>query len=310
MNISTQNHFDIAGKAVLKYLYMKFGFALWMITRVEGNDWIVLQSEDHGYQVQPGKVFPWADSFCARMVADKGPNIVSEIQDTSPYADAPIRESIHIEAYMGVPIRREDGLLFGTLCGIDPHQQPSALRDELPLLDLLSELLSQIVQLELKGETSARRAEQLEVEALTDSLTGLYNRRGWNKLLADEERRCAQLGHPAAVFVVDLDGLKYINDTAGHIAGDKLIIHAAQVLRLVVRPLDVVARLGGDEFGILCVGCDDASGEKMRQRLCNELSKAQIKASIGMSLRDPAQGIEIAWQHADNEMYINKKNHK
>src|SRR5690606_39291468 len=73
--------FEEAGQTVLKYLHTRFGFNLWMITRTEGDDWIVLQSEDNGYGIKPGQVFRWADSFCSQMVQGKAPRI-------APYSPA------------------------------------------------------------------------------------------------------------------------------------------------------------------------------------------------------------------------------
>lgn len=64
MNGAFQN-FESASAAVLGFLRQRLGFGLWMVTRTEGDDWIVLQSEDHGYNVKAGKVFKWADSFCS-----------------------------------------------------------------------------------------------------------------------------------------------------------------------------------------------------------------------------------------------------
>ena len=60
--------FETATRSVLKYLHKKYGFSLWMMTRTEGDDWIILQAEDHGYDVKEGSVFNWADSFCSKMV--------------------------------------------------------------------------------------------------------------------------------------------------------------------------------------------------------------------------------------------------
>ena len=73
--------FEEAGQIVLKFLYQRFGFNLWMITRAEGDDWIVLQSEDNGYNVKPGQVFRWADSFCSHMVKGKAPTIAPRSED-------------------------------------------------------------------------------------------------------------------------------------------------------------------------------------------------------------------------------------
>ena len=75
MNDLIFNDFEAAGQRVLAFLHQRFGFGLWMVTRTEGEDWIVLQSEDHGYGVKPGTVFRWADSFCSEMVKGNGPRI-------------------------------------------------------------------------------------------------------------------------------------------------------------------------------------------------------------------------------------------
>ena len=119
-SIAFKNFHD-AGQAVLHFLRQKFGFDLWMITRVEGNDWIVLQAEDHGYDVKPGRVFNWADSFCSHMVQGHAPRIAPRSEDVPLYASAPIAQQVNIKAYIGQPLVKEDGSLFGTLCAIDPE---------------------------------------------------------------------------------------------------------------------------------------------------------------------------------------------
>ena len=67
--------FDAAAHSVLEFLYHRLSFDLWMVTRTEGDDWIVLQALDHGYGVKEGSVFRWADSFCSQMVLGLGPCI-------------------------------------------------------------------------------------------------------------------------------------------------------------------------------------------------------------------------------------------
>ena len=67
--------FETATRAALSLLHQRLGFDLWMMTRTDGNDWIVLQVEDHGYKVSEGSVFRWADSFCSQMVIGRGPRI-------------------------------------------------------------------------------------------------------------------------------------------------------------------------------------------------------------------------------------------
>ena len=299
--------FESAGRAVLAFLHKRLGFDLWMVTRTEGDNWIVLQSEDHGYGVAPGTVFRWADSFCSEMVKGNGPRIAPRSDCVPAYAGAPIGRQVQIKAYVGMPLVHSDGTLFGTLCAIHPSAQPESIAGELKLVELIGGLLSAILQAELKSAEDARRAERLQAEALTDTLTNLYNRRGWDRLLETEEARCKRYGHPASVLAVDLDGLKLVNDTQGHAAGDELILRAANALRKAARSVDVVARLGGDEFGILSAECDGAGCEVLLGRVKQGLAAAGVKASIGIAVRDPAKGLKRAWETADQHMYKEKR---
>lgn len=307
MNLSFYESFESAGKAVLRFLHECLGFALWMITRTEGDDWIVLQSEDHGYQVQPGQVFKWADSFCSHMVQGLAPQIAPYSDDIELYAAAPIGRQVPIKAYIGCPLVKEDGSLFGTLCAIDPSPQSEALYQEQGLIELLGNLLSVILQKELREEKSARQLERIQAEALTDGLTGLYNRRGWDRLVEAEEERSRRHGHPCAVYIIDLDNLKEVNDQCGHAAGDELIRQAAQVLQETIRGDDRLARLGGDEFAILSVEMNKQNAELLFERITQALAQANVEASIGYALRHPSTGLNEAIIQADQQMYFHKR---
>ncbi len=278
-----------------------------MVTRTQGDDWIVLQSEDHGYGVVPGTVFRWADSFCSEMVMGHGPRIAPDSDAVPAYASAPIGRQVPIKAYIGVPLTAADGALFGTLCAIDPLRQPDTLVKEQELIELLASLLSGILSAELKLSDEVQRSERLAVEALVDPTTKLSNRRAWDELLAKEEERCRRYGHSAVVFVVDLDSLKRVNDTAGHAAGDALITAAAEGLQQVARDADVVARLGGDEFGVIAVECDAAGAAVLLARLRQAFAERGVKASMGMSMRKPSLGLMAAWEEADKCMYLEKR---
>jgi diguanylate cyclase (GGDEF)-like protein len=283
------------------------GFGLWMVTRTEGEDWIVLQTEDHSYGVAEGTVFRWTDSFCSRMVEGRGPRVAPDSDSVPAYAAAPIGRQVKIGAYVGVPLLRGDGGLFGTLCAIDPLPQPEAITKEQELIELLAALLSTILQAELNAVEEGRRAERAEDEALTDVLTKLYNRRGWDRLLAAEEERCRRYGHRACIVVADLDDLKRINDSLGHAAGDAIIARVGALLREASRSQDVVARLGGDEFGILGVECDRRGAEALLTRTRTAFENAGIEVSLGLALRESVGGLTAAWSQADQSMYADKK---
>ncbi len=145
---------------MLAYLHERFGFKLWMMTRTEGEDWIVLHTEDHGYGVQEGTVFRWADSFCSRMVEGLGPKIAPSADKVPVYVEAPIGQQVPIGAYIGVPLAKPDGTLFGTLCAIDPEEQPEDIVDHLPLIELLAQSLATILTSDLNAVEQTRLAEQ------------------------------------------------------------------------------------------------------------------------------------------------------
>jgi diguanylate cyclase (GGDEF)-like protein len=299
--------FETASRGVLSLLHARLGFNLWMVTRTDKNDWIVLQSEDHGYGVTEGTVFRWADSFCSRMVLGRGPRIAPSSQEIPDYAQAPIGKQVSIAAYVGVPLTREDGSLFGTLCAIHPASQPSALTAELPLVELLGRLLSGTLVNDLRLAEQARQIERLQVQAMTDGLTGLTNRRAWDMLLEAEEARCRRYGHGACVLSIDLDGLKTVNDNEGHAKGDELIRCAAQAIRRAVREPDAVARIGGDEFAVLGVECDESGSAALLERIDTALRAAGVRASLGLAVRDRKLGLLRASEMADQAMYELKR---
>ena len=306
MHNTNFKNFEEAGQAMLRYLSQRYGFKLWMITRTEGDDWIVLLSEDNGYNVKPGQIFHWADSFCSRMVEHKAPRIVPRSSDIQLYTDAPINKLVHIQAYIGEPLLKEDGSLFGTLCAIDPEPQPEKLLEDAPLFNLMAQTLSYILQAEFREAKHKRKAELFEAEALSDPMTGLFNRRAWNELIAREEERCKRYGHPTAVLMIDLNDLKITNDTLGHAAGDELIQKMALTLKNTVRNNDIIARLGGDEFAVMTVETNLEHARKLVSRIQSAFAKVGISAAIGLAMRKPAHGLSAAIIEADAEMYQNK----
>ena len=299
--------FEAASAEVLRFLRERFGFALWMVTRTRGDDWIVLHADDDGYDVRPGRVYRWQDTVCYRMVEGAGPRFAPDARRVQAYAEAPIGRQMPISAYVGVPLTMPDGSLFGTLCAIDPTPQPAELEAEQELIELLAALLNGVLVMELGLADANRQSERLATEAATDPLTQLANRRAWEAVLDHEEDRCRRYGHGAAIFVIDLDGLKAANDTGGHAAGDALLVSAAEALRSVARQADIAARLGGDEFGLIAVECDDHGAAALEDRLRAALGERGVGASIGVCVRDPCENLRSAWRQADERMYEDKR---
>lgn len=146
-----------------------------------------------------------------------------------------------------------------------------------------------------------------EAEALSDSLTGLFNRRGWDQLLALEEARCKSYGHPAAIFILDLNNLKTVNDQLGHLIGDDLIKTTANLLKNCVRNNDIVARIGGDEFAILSIENTKEGAKLLFDRIQEIFTNANISIAVGFAIRNPSYSLIDAAQEADKKMYENKR---
>lgn len=303
-------NFEEACQTVLSFLYRRFGFNLWMITRTEGNDWIVLQVEDNGYNVKPGQVFQWSDSYCSHMVKGNGPKIAPRSQEIPLYTTAKINNLVDIKAYIGEPLLNEDGSIFGTLCAIDPSPQSDSLLKESSLIELMGQLLSHILQAELREDEQIRQREKFELEALHDALTGVFNRRAWDQFISLEEARCKRYGHPASIIMIDINNLKTTNDSLGHSAGDILIQNTATTLKNCIRDNDIVARLGGDEFAILSLESNLKNIEMLSNRAIDALNKAGISAAIGIAMRNPTHGLLEAIREADEKMYKHKKDCK
>lgn len=297
-----------AAQATMLCLQQHLGLGQWMFTRVEGDAWVILDTLGTEYPVEPGAVLAWSDSLCSRMVAGDGPMLAPHVMDVPAYAAAPIARELDIESYVGMPIFRHNGSLFGTMCAIDKHPSPN-IEQYRPLVELMSRMLGFAVDRQAEADVAARRAELSENDALVDQLTGIFNRRGWDRLLSREDLRRLQNGSPACAFVVDLDGFKEINDTLGHSVGDTHLKNVAACLKASFRANDIVARTGGDEFSILAVECDGTHGAQLLARVNAALAAASLSASVGFKYQ-PAERLFDVWKAADQEMYATKRDRR
>jgi diguanylate cyclase (GGDEF)-like protein len=153
-----------------------------------------------------------------------------------------------------------------------------------------------------------RRAKRAESEALIDPLTGLANRRAFDRRLAEEWARSERYGRPLGLIMVDLDDFKNINDTRGHKEGDRVLRQMAALLSHRLRANDVTARLGGDEFAALCPETSSEGLEALTDSLSEHLKALPVGASIGFAERGPAdQDPSDLLARADEAMYERKR---
>ena len=123
------------------------------------------------------------------------------------------------------------------------------------------------VQAAALEELVRSRSRELESQANTDPLTGLYNLRYLQRQIAQLLDVQKRYGHPFGVLLMDVDGLKRINDAHGHAAGDRVLMQVAMALRRAIRTVDTPARLGGDEFCVLAPEQDAKGGALLAERL-------------------------------------------
>ncbi len=293
--------FRSAAAAVLAHLHARVGFDLWMITRVEGDDWIILRAEDHGYGVKEGTVFRWADTFCSAMIRGDGPQIAPRSDASVAYASAAIGKDLKIGAYIGFPLTREDGTLFGTLCAIHPASQPEQILNERPLIELLSRLLGGLLNAELRDVARAREDERaaLREQEMEDPATGLFDARGWRRLVELEERACARFGAPAFVAVVRVRQARTVGEWGGPPPVHELMRRAAKAIADVTRGSDVVARVGRYDLAVLSPECGRDGARGLIGRIRTGLAVAEIDASVGSAHRTHRDGIVGAFRVAE-----------
>jgi diguanylate cyclase (GGDEF)-like protein/PAS domain S-box-containing protein len=165
---------------------------------------------------------------------------------------------------------------------------------------------------ELRGLT-----QQMSYQASHDALTGLVNRREFERRLGEalEIARGGRQGH--VMCYLDLDRFKAVNDTSGHLAGDNMLREVAALIREAVRDSDTVARLGGDEFGVLLVGCPLDKARQIADDISRAISEYRfvwkdrifsVGVSIGIvELTGEGHSLEEVMSAADSACYVAKK---
>jgi len=162
--------------------------------------------------------------------------------------------------------------------------------------------------------------EALRSLSLTDELTGLYNRRGFSTLAERHLSLARRKGMDLLLVLADIDGLKVINDTFGHHAGDQVVIDAANVLKGTYRRVDIIARIGGDEFTAFPVEAGPDSAEILMNRLQENVAKHnerytrpfKLSMSVGIGRINPADcpNVQRLLAEADRELYMRKRSRK
>ena len=160
------------------------------------------------------------------------------------------------------------------------------------------------------------RSETLEQAALTDSLTGMQNRRYFDDALREYLEEFSRIGRPVGLMLLDLDHFKNVNDSHGHDVGDEVLRAVANCLKDMTRYHDVVARLGGEEFAVVAPNLDSELLMKLAERIRKAIAamaivsgnvRLKITTSVGLAVWNGSETADQFFRRADAMLYQAKR---
>lgn len=242
-------------------------------------------------------------------MAARTPGVVTEITDLRTVerfaVSALANGTPPVRFYAAVPLVSGNGDIMGTLCVMDrePRALSATQRDAFLKLGRQLEALLD----------SHRAMQKLEQQTMTDSLTGIGNRRSFDSRLREEWTRHLRNARPLSMLMVDVDYFKQYNDTYGHPAGDAMLQQLARVLRSPLRASDFLARYGGDEFSLILPDTDETGAQQVADRIKQAVARVKwphtdIEISLGAATVTPSEMCDFsALLHAaDQAMYQRK----
>jgi diguanylate cyclase (GGDEF)-like protein len=257
-----------------------------------------------------------ADSPVWRAAAAAGGPLLVDDVALSPVRSGGFVQTLGARAYVAMPLMSAAGALGMVMCGDSSGTREWSPRDR----DLAHQLAAEgalIVESARLRQAEQQHVAELTRQAFHDALTGLPNRSHLRERSQHAVEVAGAAGTRVALLLIDLDGFKAVNDTAGHHAGDLLLRAVAHRLLSAVRDGDLVARLGGDEFAILLAGNPDEANawtiaervhERLREPFRIEERDIAIGGSIGIALfPDHAGDVEGLIRAADTPMYQAKR---
>lgn len=275
--------------------------ALALFSRADGALRIVAT---HGYpesivdhiRIQPG------EGILGRVFATGRPLLMGR---TPPAIVLPHRRRYRTDSFIVLPIATPAGIV-GAVAVSDPLERDAFDRNDVRTLKLC------LGPAALALERQQLRQEIVEVSqaALVDSVTGLSNRHYLETRLRAEVQRAERAAQPLAVMLADVDNFKKVNDTLGHLEGDRVLKDIAVLLSEHVRVFDVCTRFGGEEFAILMPGADRAVAIQVAERVRKAVAQAwrngrsgiAATVSAGVAVLDPGEDGAGLLERADQAL--------
>jgi diguanylate cyclase (GGDEF)-like protein len=246
------------------------------------------------------------------VLEDGAPLVISNLQQASMVSDLqPFVDKYSLLSLIASPIRSKDQVLGAF---ISMTTAPRVLSEQ----DLTAAAeISDFMSIALEN---ARLFSELQRTAITDSLTGVYNTRFFHKILSSEAARAHRYSTPLSLLMIDIDAFKLVNDTFGHLVGDKVLSQVGRVLESAVRNTDYIFRCGGDEFGVVLPGTTEEGAVRVAEKILQRVETGQIlqslgytgtvTVSIGVSDYQKGSHFETLVAEADQALYASKKSSK
>lgn len=253
------------------------------------------------------------DASLSGLCVIKGEILSCSDSETDPRVDRLACQKVGLRSMIIMPLKHR-GITVGALKAMSTQANKFQQR-EIILFSMLSEAVAAAMYFSAKYDS-----DELFFRATHDSMTGLANRALFMDKLREVVASPGRELRLSGLLILDMDGLKQINDTYGHRIGDAVILEFAHRLKKATRDTDTAARLGGDEFGVILTSVDNPEGVNAAiHRIDSEISfpfdfesqRYQLKASIGKALI-PQDGVEleIILDIADQRMYAMKLSRK
>jgi len=255
----------------------------------------------------------------AGRVAELGEAILVENLEDDPRVMQKNRQHYKTRSFISVPLKI-DNRIIGVLNLSDKISGEVFDEEDLKLIQSFATQAAVVME----RNVFYNRSEELKKLTITDSLTGLLNRRYLYERLKDEVARSERYGHRLSLLMLDLDGFKYCNDTFGHLFGDKTLKNIAEALQNTVRSMDIVARYGGDEFMVILPETAETLAIDIAERLRNNVAQiAVLPQETGGSVPQPittsigvvcypehGETIELLFENVDKALYRAKNKGK